>query len=172
MKKPFISTLSEVLGLALSLYIAITANYSGWDFAREIIIGVFLGYVIGLVLSWKDYGALLWGFMALLFALALEWAAGSQKIRVLDNLIYASSGMFIALGFQFSRKQVFVGGMIGVVIGCMLGLIKSQYYGYANLSPGLFNALLSSIRLLIFGMFFGSMYMALFGSYHRKDDLG
>ncbi|MEP7136503.1 MAG: hypothetical protein ABI904_16360 [Chloroflexota bacterium] len=170
MKKTFVSALSELLGLALGIYNAITGSYSGWNFAREIVIGAFLGYVIGLALSWKDYKALFWGFITLLLALALELIAGSSKVSVLENLIYASMGIFIALDVQYFRKQTLIGGILGGTIGFMLGLMKSQYYGYANVLPGLFNALLSSTRLLIFGMFFGSICMALFSSFQGNEN--
>ena len=170
-KKLSISTLSNLLGLALGLYVAITGNYLGWRFVRELIVGGFLGYVIGLVLTWKEYRALLWGFVTILLALTLEWIAGSSKMNVLDNLIYASMGIFIAVDFQYSRKQIFIGGIVAGSIGFVLGFMKSQYYGDALVPPGLLNALLSSTRLLIFGMFFVSMYIALFKSNQKNDNL-
>lgn len=170
-KKLSISTLSNLLGLVLGLYVAIAGNYLGWRFVREIIVGGFLGYVVGLVLSWKEYRALLWGFVTILLALTLEWIAGSSKVSVLDNLIYASMGIFIAVDFQYSRKQIFVGGIIVGTLGFVLGLMKNQYYGHANVPPGLLNAFLSSTRLLIFGMFFVSMCIALFRSNQKNDNL-
>lgn len=126
-------------------------------------VGLF-GCFVAIVLILKKYDALIWSIGTTFIALIVDWIAGSPRVDMVDKFIFAFFGLYVGFDSWSSRKQVLIAGFVGGILGFIWGISDDRWFGYAYLKPGLLNAILSSIHVFIFGMFFWSSYKGWLGS--------
>ena len=164
-KNPLIIS-SIVLGSVVGYLIGVDSKCPTQILILVTLNGTFFGYLLGMALYWKKYETLIWGVVATLIALIVDWIAGSPTVSMLDKLVFASAGLFLGFDFWSFRKQTLTAGCIVGIISFIWGISDDHWFGYAHLQPGLLNAILSFVKGFIFGMFSGSIYMQVFGSRH------
>ena len=172
MKKTYLifSSAVALLGSAISYYIGVMSGYTTLGLILTVINGAFLGYLTGLTLFWKKYGALIWGLTTLLVAMLVHWLAGST-VALINNLGFATMGIFVVWNFWSFRKHVLLSGLIGGIIGFIWGMNYSYWFGNMQLEPGLRNAGLLSVQFVILAMALGKLYLELTDWQPRSNDL-
>lgn len=151
-----------IVGSVIGYYIGVKWNAIGWELIYEVLNGAILGFTLGFGLSERDKDIFIGCFAGLSVCLLIDWLAGSPiDLRNKSSYMFATS--FVGWGFWVYRKQVLLGGVLGAVIGFLLGLQRSHFFGIICLPPGLLNAILFSVQTFIIGMLFGSLYMKYYG---------
>jgi hypothetical protein len=158
MKTKITYILSGLAGLILGYYVGIQYGLSGWRFFWELYVGLVIGYSIGFSISKKEYGVLFGGMLGFLAIYMVNLIAGSEFDAPIE-LDYVTISMFVGWYFRPIWKPVFVSGIFTGIIGTVLGLRNSYYFGTVCLPPGVLNGSLSFIKYFIIGMVCGSLFV-------------
>jgi hypothetical protein len=156
MNKALVTIVSILAGLGIGLYIGFAGEFSSRGWILIVLNGAAFGYIFGIVLFSREYGAIIWSFVVLLIALFIDWFAGST-VNMSNKLAFATAGLLIGWNIWPFRKWVFLGGIILGIVSFIWGLDHAHQFGYIQLEPGILNALLFSIQGCIAGMVAGRL---------------
>lgn len=154
-------------GAAIGFYLGNSSGATSVRLIWEVFCGAGVGYSMYRVLSEGLYGILIGMVTGLAITLLLDWLANST-LDVKDKLSYMFISGFIGWLFVEFWKEIFIGGLLGGIIGFVWGLNDSYWFGKVNVPPGIFNASLLAVKISILGMLLAGLYVGYFGSIFSK----